>query len=346
MNTFTVDVEKLKNTLNLLSNGLPGRTVVHSAQEFFFLNGEIITFNDEICLKIPYEEIKWEGSIPAEEFMSVLNSCDSKEITISFVDKENVKITSPGVKAELTTTLNNPILESIRSIPTPRRWKKLPKDEFMNVLKICGTSISKDITQGFLTCISIQQDKVFSSDDLRITFATLPQEICSKQILLPWRVLSNLLSYNPTEMAVQVNWAFFKTEEGILFSSRILQEDFPNPEGFFDMDDPITIYFPKNLSEIIATIEVFSKKEMTNNLKKIEIKVAGNEIMFKASSSKGFVEKSLSLEYEGEPFSFILNPDFLTDMSSYCESFDVSLSQNKVLFKGENFKHIALLLQN
>lgn len=341
-NTF--NVVNLRKILKLLVTGLPGRTVVYSAQDFFFLEKEIATFNDEICLIYPYEELPWKGSVPAKEFLGILDSCSS-ETAEAVVDDEKVKITAPGLKAEITINLDNPIMGVVESLRTPRKWKSLPGEAFKKALMLCGISISSDITQGFLTCISIEKNKMFSSDDFRITSVTLPEEILEEQVLLPWRAVSDLISYDPTDIAVRGSWCFFKTKTGVLFASRILKEDFPDPEEFFELKNAITIPLPKNLTDIIRAIEVFSEKEM-DDLKKVEIKVQKKEIIIRASSSKGFIERSLDLKYKGEPFSFVVNPDFLIDIISYCSSFDLSLEDHKALFANDIFKHIVLLVQN
>ena len=341
-NTF--NVVKLREILKLLVAGLPGRSIIFSVQDFFFLEKEIGTFNDEVCLKIPYEELPWNGSVPAKEFLGILNSC-SAEHAEAVLDSGKVRITAPGLKAEIMINLDNPVMSVIAELEAPKKWKKLPEEAFKNGLKICGISVSSDITQGFLTCVAIEKDKMFSSDDFRITSVTLPEEISQIQVLLPWRAINDLIAYNPTDMSVRGGWCFFKTKTGVLFASRILKEDFTNPEKFFDLENVITVPLPENLIDVIQAIEVFSKKEM-DDLKRVEIKIQKNEMIIRASSSKGFIERSLDLKYKGEIFSFVMNPDFLIDIVSYCSSFDLSLENHKALFVSDNFKHIVLLLQD
>jgi DNA polymerase III sliding clamp (beta) subunit (PCNA family) len=334
----TINREQLLSILKLISPALPARSIVNNAQEFFFSESNATAFNDEICIQSPFTGL-FTCSIPSSELTSILSSTNEKEL--KFEEKESSLLFSCiDLKSEISISKNNDIAELITSLEKPKKWRVLPED-FSEALKICLSSTSEDITQGFFTAVALEKQRLISSDDLRITMVQLKAPIIGvDQILLPAKAVKNLINLTPTKIGVTDSWIHFETKENLIFSCRRILEEFPDPSDFFNIKG-ISIDMPKGLSGIISQILVFCEREL-NSQGSVDFSIA-KESWIKAQNQAGRIEKKIPINYKGEPFSFSVNPNFLNELTEKCSKIVVSIEDQKALFEAKNFKHVVML---
>ena len=107
---------------------------------------------------------------------------------------------------------------------------------------------------------------------------------------------------------------------------------------FTDLEPDLT--FPSELRGIIQSVTILAEGELDVN-KMITVTVGKSKITVKAEKERGWIEKSMTFKYKGEPFSFIINPIFFAQILSHATNFN--LTNNMAQFSTNNFYHVLSL---
>lgn len=336
----TIQRADLLALLKTLSPALPGRSIITDAQHFVFTEDKVYAYNDEICLQAPYS-LFFPCSVPAEELISILSSTNEETITIKEYSADILFFECKGMKSKLAIAKESQIAQLIQDLEQPKRWIPLPSN-FTDMLKICSESTSDDMTQGFLTAVMIEKNRMVSSDDLRITMAQFQEPIpILKQILISAKGTRPLVGFNAQTIGITPAWTHFRTDGDMMLSCRKVLEEFPDISGFFELEG-MTVEMPKGLKEIVSQVSVFCRKEL--NLEgHIKFTFENNLCKVHAENNTGWIERSVPCDYSDEPFSFTINPNFLNDLTEQCTHITVSIEEKKALFKAPSFQHIIML---
>ena len=62
-----VNKEKLRQALEIVRPGLANKEVIEQATSFAFMDGRVVTYNDEISISHPVEGIEIEGAVKADQ---------------------------------------------------------------------------------------------------------------------------------------------------------------------------------------------------------------------------------------------------------------------------------------
>src|SRR5690554_5571655 len=124
MNVLQVKKAELQAALEKVKPGLADRELIEQATSFAFMNGRVVTYNDEISISHPVQDLDVEGAIKAEALYSFLNRVKQDIITID-VDDNQVKIKAGRSKAGLV--LEKEVKLPVEEVGEIGKWMPLPE---------------------------------------------------------------------------------------------------------------------------------------------------------------------------------------------------------------------------
>lgn len=336
-----IERAKLQEALKIVEPGLAEKEIpyLEQAKSFAFRDGRIITYNDEISVSHPVEGWKdINGVIQAKMLYDFLGKLKTKELDIFLNKKSELVIKSDKAKAGLTmqTEFKLPVGNEVRN------WKPLPEN-FLDAVKFAAGCASTDSTDPILICIHVNESGyVEASDSYRIVRYELSGELGVKTFLLPAKSAMDMLKIKPVEIAEGEGWVHFQTEEGTLFSCRIIDEKFPNTTPHLDVKGN-KVVFPAELKEMVVRAMTFAERK--NRLDEI-VKVTMKDGLLKVRSEAeiaGWFEEDIPVEYKDEPIIFTATPYLLKDILEQTLSCVINKERNKLKFEGENWQYMAAL---
>ena len=334
-----INREELLNNLTKLNVGLSSKAIVEQTTHYLFTKDFISTYSGENCVIVPFKT-GLECTIQADEFYKLISKIKQDKINLK-LNENKIQIKAKGVNSELVVSTESDLYEIIENLQIEKYKKKakqIPED-FIEAINLCSFSASKDMTNMVLTCININKDYIVSSDDLRISRYKLKNKF-EDNFLLPVKSAIELVKFNPVKYALSESWIYFFTEDDVVFCSRIVSDEYPNVDEFFDFEGE-KITFPENIVNSIDLASVMSEADFEID-KKIKIEIDGTTIKCKGEGDIGWVESVTESEMNLEAkISFSINPIFFAKIAN--KSTKVKISKDKALFIMDNFEHLIAL---
>jgi len=332
-----ISIPHLRETMNKLKPGLSQRGIVEGLNNFMFTGETLSSYNDRISISFPFST-DFQCSVNSDEIYQVVSRLTSPEGELWF-DNDQLLLTTEGTKLGVAANKDEKMLEILQTINSRdiTDWKPCPRD-LTKGLSLCSFSASRDMTQRFLSTICIKNSYILSSDNLRISRFIMENSI-ENQILLPISSSEKLENYDIVEFSVREGWAHFKVLEGGIFSTRTIFEDYPDVDCFFEgKGEKITL--PKGLLRVLDSVTIFAEGIFDID-KTIELIFTKGKLICKSSKETGWIETEIFLPYKGKEVMIIINPVFLKQILE--KTTEISIFENKVLFKAENFSHVMAL---
>ncbi len=337
-----VQKAELISALAKVKPGLAKKEIVEQATHFIFANGEIVTFNDQLCIMHPFDS-DVEFSVKGEEFFKIINNISEEEFTMT-VDDSTVKIKSKSTKASLSTIVGETatvthLIEKIKAeIAGKDFWKPLPKN-FIEGLYLCAFSASKDLATGVRACVAIKGETAYSTDGLRASMYVFGSKV--DELLIPAKDALELSKYKVKEYGISENWVHFRTKDGIIFNCKAMKGDYPYKavHALFEDDEP-AVSFPETLKDAVNAVIILAEGDVDIN-KVINVDVSSGKITCKAEKERGRIEKTVSFDYKGDDFSFVINPIFFNQILQHATG--LNLYEEKAMFSSDNFWHVVAL---
>lgn len=336
-----INKEQLIKTMDLVKPGLSTKDLIEFTDSFSFADDLLTTFNDEICIRAPFKS-GIEGAIKAEKFIQVCNKLAAdKNGDFDIKQKDNeLLIRGKRTKAGLVFNPEGALpLEEIGSLP--EKWSKLPKN-FLEGIRLSTFCASTDASLPVITCIYITNTILQTTDRYRAFKFNLSEKIKSP-FLLPANCASIIIKYPIIKYAIGRNWAHFKTAEGLIISSRIYNETFPDISKFYNQKG-IEISFPKNTLQALEKAGVFCEGEsISDHL--VTVVISSKKTWFKSQSAAGWFEETIPFRNKGidAQISFEININFLADIlktAKTCKYNDETIS-----FSCDDWEHIITILK-
>lgn len=298
-------LRKLKQT----KPGLAKKEIVEQTGSYLFKNGLVTTNNYEICMSAPLV-VGFQGAVAAAKFYKALECAPTATVDVTG-DDERVFIRSGEMVAEIEKA---EILLPIQDVPqpTPGEWVSLTPD-FKEKVKLATGAASKNFSRPALCCIHMWGNIIEATDNCRIvrcrTDVSLPEGL---DLLIPKRSISLLLKFNPTALAFANGWASFQTDEGVVFSCRIIDATFPNTEPALTRACESPIYFPPaHLTGILDRAVQFADNDSVGD-PKVTISVMDDLLMVQAAQEGSRFRETCKVGFRGS-LKFHANPLFLRD---------------------------------
>jgi len=330
-----INKEILQKALETVKPGLSNKEMIEQSTSFCFLNGRVITYNDEISISMPISELELEGAVNANEFYSFVNKVQVEELDLEVV--ENELICRAG-KSKAGLILQSEIKLPISEIGEITKWKALPM-QFLKAISFTMGATSRDMSRPILTCVHINKETIEAADNYRLAIYTLEKPIPISEFLLPANSCGNVLKFQPTEIAEGKGWVHFKNKDKAVLSCRIFEEKYVNLKSIAAIEGEDLI-FPKELSTILDRAGIFSKRDSILD-ETVTITLESGKLQVQSTSASGWFTEKAKTEYKGESLEFKITPYLLKDIIS--EKNTCKISNKRLMFEGDGWIYITML---
>ncbi len=338
-----IEKAKLQEALKIVEPGLADKEIpyLEQAKSFAFIDGRIITYNDEISVSHPIEGwTEIEGVVQAQKLYDLLSKLSSKELDI-FINKKSELVIKAG-KAKAGLTMQTEFKLPLGEVVPKSKWRPLP-EEFMEAIRMTVGSASTDPTDPILQNLHVNKSGfIESSDAYRVVRFTLKDDLPVDTFLFPAKSASELLKIVPVEIAEGEGWVHFKTEAGTIFSCRIVDnEEFPNTQAHLDVTGS-RIVFPDSLREVILRAMIFAQRKSQIE-EKIIVTLKNNVVKVRSEAESGWFEEEVSTTFKDEPVVFMATPYLLKDVLSETSACVINEKRSKIKFEGSNWQYMVAL---
>jgi len=333
-----VSKEDLVAILQKVNIAIPAGKFITQNSCFVFTGKEVIAYNDRISVASDFKT-DFSCMVPAEEFISMIQKVRTKKIEMTFDKKENQLVLQCNKVTSRFSILEYEA-KNFETLPDKKvKWKKLPSNFHEGVL-LTTFSCSTDMTKPYLTCISIEKERVISSDNLRISIYKWKEKM-QDDFLLPISSAVKLLKFDVDEYFLTDGWVMFRGEDNIIFYSRIMDVVYPEVTKFFNAFDKVKWFtLPKELKESIELSELFTDGTYDFD-KRIEIEFKKKKkIICRGKKETGSIECEIDAPMSIDAKIFV-NPVFFKE--AFDHAMKVAYHKNLLFFKSESFKHLMLL---
>jgi len=340
-----MDCGELSNLISKVLRPLDDARTEEFYKYIIFTGDGIVSYNDRICVFIKHRT-NLECALPAKKFYSVLPKSGKADL---FVDAGKLVIKTDNTTAKINVVKVPELMESVKSmgIKKKRKWKTTPPD-FMRALNMCYPSASKEMNEPAMSCVSINDDVVAATDEVRISEYVMEHGI-DEEVLIPAKSIRELIMYEGLSLyCIKDRWIYFTDEsKKRKFCARIITAEFPDYKEHFDFDPITTITFP-----IKATVEAIRYVapmaiEDEHGFSWMEVKMKKKNINFLTkdpdigeATSDVVLRKALKKRVP----TFTINPGFL--MHIIRDAHKMVLGEDRAKFETENFTHLIALLHD
>lgn len=305
-----------------------------------FNDGKVFTYNDEIAASTNLD-LDLEGAVEAEALLKLLNKTKDDEIKIWTTDDE---LRIKGKKFDTGIKLDSEIKLPIDEIEIPDKFSDVPK-EFSQRVKLACLTASKNLSDDLLTCVHFAEDYVESCDNDRITRCYLGEEFEHENldILVSAKNLQSIVRERITGFMTDDSWAHFKTDEGVVLSCRLYNEEYVDLDDFIPEEKGDKIELPEQISAVLDRVDVFSKDEVSN-VKNVHVNLKEKKLVLSAQNDTGWIKEREKTKYKGPSIEFTIDSDFLRDILSM--SNEVQIIDDVLMFEDDHSMHLIKLDDN
>lgn len=323
--------------LERVSPGLANKDMIAQATSFAFIQGSVVTYNDEISVRCILPDVNIEGAVKADELYKFLSKITAEEIDLTVTENE---ILIKSGKAKAGIALEKEIRLPLSELGEIKGWKNLPSD-FLSVIEMSRFCCAKNMSKPLCTCIHVKEEGVVESFDnyraIRFQIQKVPYTF-----LLPSTAAEQLVKYPVTQIATSFGWIHFAdATKSFVFSCRVFAENFFDLSPFFVLSGQhVDFTFPTESSEILTRARIFSKTDVFSD-EQIEISAEGRRLFFRAKTAAGWFEEWVKIETETN-FKTNMHPQFLQDILKLTTKCQIVPSV-MIKFTGKNWEHTAQL---
>ena len=331
--------DDLKRALEIVKPGLANKEIIEQATSFAFIEGRVVTYNDEISVSHPIKDLEITGTIRAEELYKFLGKIKEEEIDVNYTESEIVlKCGRATTGFAITKEILLPLKEEISE---KGKWKTIPTD-FCEAMNFAAMSCSSDMTNPKLICVHVnQKGYIEGSDNFRIVHYII-DELPVETFLIPASSAKIVIKLNPTKISEGNGWVHFKTTEGTVISCRVFKETYVDSSQYIKPPkNGKTIKLPETLSDVLDKAIIFAKREQTSD-EVVEINIQEKKLTVESKSDFSWFKESIPIKYEGKTISFSVTPYLLKDILK--KTNECTLNSGTLYFKSESWIYVTSLL--
>jgi DNA polymerase III sliding clamp (beta) subunit (PCNA family) len=328
--------EDFLHKLEEVQPGLSARAIVQQSNCFGFLNGEVITFNEDVACRVKSgvgKELK--GAVQAGPLVEMLKAYPDEEIEVLvkkgvFLIKGKGKVTKFRMEAE--------VLMPMEAVEKPGSWNPIHKD-FTDAIGIVESCASSDRTRFDWTCIHITPKFMEACDDHQLARYNLKTGV-EKPTLVKRDSLRHIPGLGMTEISETAGWLHFRNAEGLVMSCQKEEGQYDDLSEHFKIDGQ-KVVLPKALGETVARAEVMSKENANKNL--ILVETHGGQMRVRGEGSIGEHIEMRKIKYDGPDMAFAVSPKLLIELVDKYTDARLSPSR-KLKVDGGKWTYMACLL--
>lgn len=334
-----VNRKKLQEALERVRPGLSNNEVIEQSTTFAFMNGRVVTYNDEVSVSHPVEGLdELSGAVEASKLYPFLNKLTGDEVRMSMNEKFELVVASGKARAGflLQQEIKLPLNEEVAQ---KGKWKLLPENfvkAISFVITACGSSMNRPV----LTCIHVNRaGYVEGSDGYRIARYELSGEMPVDTFLIPAASASDLIKISPNRIAEGKGWVHFRTVDKTEFACRIFEDKYPNTVPFLKVEGK-ALTLPKDINDMLNRASIFAKRE-TILEESVKISLEKGILRMNSDDETGWFEEETEMDYKEGKMHFSIAPYLLRSILN--ETQGCTLGEQRIKFEGEGWKYVSLL---
>ena len=226
-----VNRKEFLNVLTKIKPGLADKSFIEHSENFIFDKNIIYTNNNEIAI-IQNFETGIKGAVFAKKFYELISKL--KEDKLSLKEKDNEVFIKCG-----KTRAGVKIKKEIPPFPIKTdniKFEKLPNN-FLEGLKLCSFSVSKDLNKFPLNYLYIKENEIIGCDNFRLTHFVMNRKV-NKNFLFPLNCIDSLSLYNPIKYCID-NQIYFADKNNTIFVISNVEGNFPETKQLLKVEGGI-----------------------------------------------------------------------------------------------------------
>lgn len=325
--------EELLHKMEAVSAGLATQEAVEQSSCFVFLDGNVITFNDEVACTMACP-MCFEGAVSAKPFMELLGKLVEEDVDVS-VSESGSEVIVKGKRRRAGITLEAEITLPVGSIEKPVKWNPMDP-EFSDAVSVVQHCAGKDPNYFHLMCIHITPDHVEACDNYQMARYPIDTGL-TEDCMVKRNSLKHIVGLGMTEVSETSTWIHYRNPVGLTLSVRRETGIFRDITSILNTKGtPTTL--PGGLAEAVSKAEIFTG-ETADNVVIVEFKK--NKMRLKGIGSSGWYEEVKAVKWEDEPLSFSLSPKLLADITTRTN--DCELAPGILKINGGRFVYVTSL---
>ena len=321
-----------------------GATGILQARHFIIQGGRVAAYNDMISVSAPLGfDTGLEVTVQADDLYKVLTQMGEDEIWLEFEGETELVVSSATVRSGMAAMpLEQEIGDLLANVKGLKKnaWEDIPEGFFAG-LEMCLVSVSTKREDVAFSAVRVYNDRLLSTDNLRLSRYILPKKI-NVDMLLSYGAIKELVKHKMIKVQQHQAWAHFKDADGIVFSTRLVDVDFPDGlDKYIDEMEGVEVTLPPGVAEALQAVMVFSPGEEVYE-REAEIRFKKGKIVCRSQNDRGWIERTVATKgvTTGIPTLWV-NPLFFIDILQRLSSCVVG--DGKAMFTAENFQHVIIL---
>jgi hypothetical protein len=331
--------EQFLNTLQYCAPGLAKKEISEQSRCFVFLDGNIFTYDDECACRIPSPlGTSLESAVPNERLLVNLQKLPDETIDVTVKGGELV------IKGKNKETLlrMEQVVDTMRSalgsVQRSEDWHPLP-ESFGDAVGLVQQAAGFDDNKFSLTCIHVTPNYIEACDYFKICRWSLQTGFTS-DVLMRRSAIKNVTGMGAIEFSETSNWVHFRNARGLVLSCRRYTDvsDYPNLDKNMQLAGE-ALSLPLSLGEVIDRAKDFLAPKGDNH-DQIKVDLRPGMLRITGSDGRDLYREKKKVEYTGQPLSFMLPPDVLTEIvkkhGKCCE-----VTNQHLIVKGTSYRFIT-----
>lgn len=328
--------KELLNALNLLKPAVTGKDITESMTYFYFSGESVVAYNDLISIQVPFKT-DFTAFVKADDLTKTLSKLKDDEVIFK-MEGDILKMKSgKNALISFSTIFDDKVVKRIESVSESfdeGKFKNL-KEEFLEAVKLCYSTASKNESDQTLTCLYINGGTVMATDNIRIANFILKQKM--DEMLIKASEMKALLPILPTQYMVTKSWVHFKNEEGCIFSIRLIKGEYPDMLQFCDFDGT-KVNLPKEILDGVDVASVFVEASDDP----VSVTIKNNVCRVFKESDNGKIDFRTPITYKGPDITFGIIPELLKNMMAY--STEIIIADDKAKLSSDQFTLVTSLV--
>lgn len=332
-----INTAEFKKILDVVKPALAIKEIIEQTSSFAFIDGKVVTYNDEICIIAPIPNVDIQGVIKAEELYKFLSKVKEKEFDVALTENE---VVMKAGHAKVGFALNKEVLLPLDDKLTKKnKWKVLPVN-FLQACKFAAASTSANTTDPKLMCVHITSEGIIeSSDNFRLVVWDLKEPIPVEATLIPATSMREVIKLNPTKISSDIGWVNFKNENDVVISCRTLDEKYVDTDKIIKSITRLKkITFPEGVIPILEKAEIFTQEQKISG--QVILTFKDGKILVKSESTTAWFKETIAYDGE-EQFTFSITPYLLKDILK--QTHECFINDSVLKFKGKQWIYITML---
>jgi uncharacterized protein YqiB (DUF1249 family) len=300
--------ETLLNCLNQVSAGLSSRDLAEQTSSFIFQPPFVITFNDEISVRMKLEELDGvEGAVRAKPLLAALTNMSHEEIDVT-TDEKNLIIKAPRTKVQIRREPQadpSPI-DAIKP-PAKKAYGDLPEHFGTAVEQVCSVTSSSNDQEFFTVAVHLTKGWIEGSDRKQFCRYTMDLPL-SGSFLVRSKSLKHLAGLDVTRVAENGDWLHFRNQTLIFSVRRHISSGYPDLTRNLSFRGAKTV-LPKGGIPAAKLAAAFSSENKDND--RVQVQLSDGKMVVVGLSAHGQAETTLECGYTGGQVSFWIAPKAL-----------------------------------